>query len=90
MEEAIKFIPIDMCHVCMTPNSIEMYNNYNSSLNFVNKTDNYTQNAKSYAKFMRCKKCGAKFDIDWTQGQPRPLYFKPFYNIFINEYTRED
>lgn len=89
MERAIEIIPLDTCHVCMTPNSIEMYNNYNSPCNYSSKlrngTDEFTS-LKAYAKFMKCKKCGSIFSIDWSKGIPQPQYFNTFYNVFINTF----
>lgn len=88
MEQAIDFIPIDTCHICMTPNSIDLYNNYNSPCNFTKKIEQgELTNLKAYGSYMRCKKCGAKFMIDWTRGIPQPQYFTSFYNIFMNTFT---
>lgn len=83
--EPIIFEDDDYCSVCNTQHSVELYNIYNKEVNYTlllqmrDKIDNIVD--KSILSQFKCRRCGAKFNIDWTikNGVRFPTPFKQKY-----------
>lgn len=87
--KVIQFKRHDNCINCNSDRSIELYDVYNKPVNYSYFLDNISRIDidcfnKRELSYMKCKKCGKIYNINWVNGIPEPLINKNTLFIFIN------
>lgn len=77
MERIVEIVRMeDYCPSCHSKYSIELYDVYNNSLGLTRLLNRNILNDKIENRrlsYMKCKKCGHEYKIDYSYGSVRPL-----------------
>lgn len=85
----------DYCNICNTDKGIECYDKYDKTINYSYFITAYMRGNiistfdNKELTYMKCKRCGYVYAIDWTNGVPLPLRnFRHIENFLYNNYGK--